>query len=309
MKRQESSEKWRRPDTSNHNAGPQPPTDYSTDPLWRNKRLTPSQLLVHDIRLEAWQQDRQVCSLLPFFFIQKSVRALTTLRAKTPLLEIRERVTSSLVPQNAALTPSSRMIRAADAANNPIEQQKFSRLEEEYGWMHTLRIKQVQKYVSDPDSSSKLRWIHCSSKFPDYLEGCLWAISDDSTRKYISTSLRLLENAMQRHTRFSKHGKFFAPFYEPLQLQSSDATEDIYPMLISVPFLDWTINGQTPPLRFQVDKREGFQSTRSSSHLLRSILQHFYRLEDTVDREKSQVFSRHKPWSTDRELDLKIRQW
>ena len=37
------------------------------------------------------------------------------------------------------------------------------------------------------------------------------------------------------------------------------------------------------------DPREGYQSSKSSSHLLRSILQHFYRLEDTTDREPNQV--------------------
>jgi hypothetical protein len=61
-------------------------------------------------------------------------------------------------------------------------------------------------------------------------------------------------------------------------------------MLLSVPFLDWTVEGQPPPLRFQVDPREGYQSSKSSSHMLRSILQHFYRLEDTSDRESQQVY-------------------
>lgn len=80
-------------------------------------------------------------------------------------------------------------------------------------------------------------------------------------------------------------------------------------MLMCLPFLDWSIQGEKPPLRSQVDRREGYSSVRSSSHLLRTVLQHFYRLEDTADREASQVFARHKPWSTDRELDLKVRQW
>ncbi|KAL1619018.1 hypothetical protein SLS54_006869 [Diplodia seriata] len=79
------------------------------------------------------------------------------------------------------------------------------------------------------------------------------------------------------------------------------------PMLISVPFLDWTGAGEPPPFRFQVDPREGFQSSRGSSHMLRSILQYFYRLEDTSDRERNQVFSKHKPWTNDRDLDLKVR--
>lgn len=80
-------------------------------------------------------------------------------------------------------------------------------------------------------------------------------------------------------------------------------------MLIVSPFLDWSVLGPAPPLRFQVDRREGFRSARSSVHQLRSVLQYFYRLEDTGDREASQVFAKHKPWSTDRELDLKVRQW
>lgn len=60
-------------------------------------------------------------------------------------------------------------------------------------------------------------------------------------------------------------------------------------MLLSVPFLDWSVEGDPPPLRFQIDPREGYQSSRSSSHMIRSILQHFYRLEDTSDREPMQV--------------------
>jgi hypothetical protein len=42
---------------------------------------------------------------------------------------------------------------------------------------------------------------------------------------------------------------------------------------------------------------------------MRSILQHFYRLEDTSDREHQQVFAKHKPWLADRELDLKVRRF
>ena len=69
------------------------------------------------------------------------------------------------------------------------------------------------------------------------------------------------------------------------------------------------MQGKSPPLRLQIDKTEGFQSSRTSSHLLRSVLQHFYRLEDTTEREKDQVFNKYRPWTTDRELDLKIRRW
>ena len=78
---------------------------------------------------------------------------------------------------------------------------------------------------------------------------------------------------------------------------------------MSVPFLDWTVHGKPPPLRFQINKIEGYHSSRMSSHPIRSVLQHFYRLEDTAEREKDQVFYKSRPWATDRELDLKIRRW
>ena len=97
------------------------------------------------------------------------------------------------------------------------------------------------------------------------------------------------------------------PFHA--ELDDPDYAEDDVPVLITVPFLDWSTAGKPPPLRWQIDPREGYQSSKSSAHLLRSILQYFYRLEDTTDRESSQVFSKHKPWLTDRDIDLKARRW
>ena len=257
--------------------------DYEADPKWRRLPLTPAQIVVQDVRLEDWRQNRG------------------------PMLEVNERIASTLVPQTAAMTPSASYVRAADAANNPIERQRFSTLEEEYGWLRHLRLLQHQQHAYDSEDSAKCRWIHCSSKFPEYLSGFLWALSDDMTT--ISASLQMMDHAIQRQTRFSKHGKHFAPFSQPLQPSSGKAEDGIYPMLMAVPFLDWTILGAKPALRFQVDRREGFYSARSSSHTIRSVLQYFYRLEDTADRESSQVFAKHKPWSTNRELDLKVRQW
>ena len=43
--------------------------------------------------------------------------------------------------------------------------------------------------------------------------------------------------------------------------------------------------------------------------ILGTLLQYKYRLEETSDREKSQVYARHKPWNTDRDLDLKVRRF
>ncbi|KAJ9640985.1 hypothetical protein H2199_005653 [Coniosporium tulheliwenetii] len=142
---------------------------------------------------------------------------------------------------------------------------------------------------------------------------CLLALSNwDQDIPSVLSSFRQLEYCITQNERFSKHGRYFTPFVQDLNAETKHSTSwtgGEGPMLISIPFLDWTINGNTPPLRFQVDPREGYQSSRTSSHLVRSILQHFYRLEDTSDREHHQVFNRHKPWATDRELDLKVRRW
>lgn len=114
----------------------------------------------------------------------------------------------------------------------------------------------------------------------------------------LSECFHKLDATVQQQTRFSKHGKYFTPFSQCLRPKSTGTEADMYPMAMAVPFLDWSILGSKPPLRFQVDRREGFRSARSSVHLLRSLLQYFYRLEDTLDRESSQVFAKHKPWST-----------
>jgi len=261
------------------------PPNYDADPDWSKRPLTPSQLLVHDVRLEELRLERG------------------------PMLEIDERFTSSLVPMSAGVTPLASYERAATASRNPIEKAKFTKLETDYGWVRHLRLQSRQRHIYDEESSAKCRWIHCSSKFTEYLAGFLWALSDDMST--ISECMRVLDHVVKQNTRFSKHGKYFSPFFRHLRPPSDEnhKSNELYPMLISVPFLDWTILGNTPLLRFQVDKREGFASMRSSAHLLRSVLQYYYRLENTADREPDQVFAKHKPWTTNRELDLKVRQW
>jgi hypothetical protein len=145
------------------------------------------------------------------------------------------------------------------------------------------------------------------------IQQCLLALSDwgedCSNGPDIVARLRYLAQCIYENERYSKHGRYFNPFYEPLSEADSTKNSLGGPMLLCVPFLDWTVEGETPPLRFQVDPREGFQSTRSTAHVMRSILQYFYRLEDTSDREHEQVFAKHKPWANDRELDLKVRRW
>lgn len=252
------------------------------DERWQKKQLAPHQLMTFDVRLEKLRQ------------------------IGPPRLEVRERVTADLVPPEAALPQSMKFIRASEASRNPIEHTRLYNLEEEYGWMSNLRLREAHNYPNDPKSAERCRWIHISSKFPEYLRGCLWALSGEVEPRAAALAMQELDQCIQKQERFSRHGKYFAPFFQHLKRDSSNIN-DAYPMLISIPFLDWTVSGATPPLRFQVDKREGYVSTRTSSHLLRSVLQHFYRLEDTSDREKDQVFNKHKPWVTDRELDLKVR--
>lgn len=262
------------PDHRSHPDKETPAKDYDIDPRWRSKPLTPQQLLVTDVQYDTLRPDRG------------------------PMLELNERAASTLIPDTAAFTPSASYVRISSLTDNPIERQTFNALENDYGWMRHLRL--------DADDPAKVRWVHCSSTFPEYLSGFLWAFSEDPA---VAEHLRILESAISRETRFSKHGKHFAPFAQTLRPPSENDGSNSYPLLISIPFLDWTVQGATPPLRFQVDRREGFLSARSSAHITRSILQHFYRLEDTADRESSQVFAKHKPWTTNRELNLKVRQW
>ena len=259
--------------------------DWQSDSYWRNRRLSPAQIQVHDVRLDDRRYDSG--SMLEMHEVLSS--------SLLPDLENRDRLASS-IPLDEA-TKSERV--------------HVQKLANEFGWLNCLRSDKVQMSASDPPELRKCRWIHISSKYSNYLSGCLVALSDwtQNAQKNVA-ALQRLEHCVNQQERFSKHGRYFAPFFQHLADGFDDKSKlNEGPMLLSVPFLDWTLDGETPPLRFQVDPREGYQSSRSSSHLLRSILQHFYRLEDTTDRESQQVFAKHKPWLTDRDLDLKVRRW
>jgi hypothetical protein len=262
--------------------------DWQADQYWRNRRLTPAQLQVHHVRVEATGRRTDADAMLEM----REVLTTTLL----PALEQRDRLANSINPE--------------EVTKNRNEQMQLKKLAIEYGWMNCLRSKGVQQDLDDPQDLKKCTWIHISSKFSSYLSGCLVALSDWSKNPAdIVAALHQLEHCVNQHERFSKHGRYFAPFFQYLLDGHGGAKREDGPMLLSVPFLDWSVEGTPPPLRFQVDPREGYQSSKSSSHLLRSILQHFYRLEDTADRESQQVFTRHKPWLTDRNLDLKVRRW
>lgn len=270
-----------------HPKGSEPVYDWHADSYWKNKRITPAQLQIHDIRLGGWRQD---------------VGAM---------LEMREVLSSTLLPDLERRDDLAQNIPIIDATRQRNEQMHLKNLANEFGWMNVLRSNEVQAAIDDPQHLRKCRWIHISSKFSDYLPGCFVGLSDwtlDPSRTM--AALQDLQRCINQQERFSKHGRYFAPFFRHLNEKNDEEKWDgDGPMLLSVPFLDWTVDGDPPPLRFQIDPKEGYQSSRSSSHLLRSILQHFYRLEDTSDREAHQVFTKHKPWSTDRNLDLKVRRW
>jgi Mg2+ and Co2+ transporter CorA len=262
--------------------------DWQADEYWRKRRLSPAQLQVHDIRLEesGWHSGDE-------------------------MLEMREVLTSTLLPALENRDCLMETLPFDDVTGNRNERIQLRTLAHEYGWMNCLRSKGVQQKTDDPVDMKKCRWIHISSKYSEYLSGCLLALSDWSEKpEDTMAALNQLEHCINQQERFSKHGRYFPPFFQYLLDGHRDVKEAREgPMLLSVPFLDWSIEGKTPALRFQVDPREGYQSAKSSSHLLRSILQHFYRLEDTADRESQQVFTKHKPWTTDRGLDLKVRRW
>ncbi|KAH3919129.1 hypothetical protein HBI56_100280 [Parastagonospora nodorum] len=255
--------------------------EWHDDPYWRNRRLSPAQIQVHDIRLEGSRRD---------------VGAM---------LEMREVLSSSLLSVLERRDELANNLSIQEATRH--EQVQIKTLAQEFGWLQVLRSNTVQECINDSQESRKCRWIHISSKFSDYLAGCLVGLSDWSSPDQPITALRQLNHCINQQERFSKHGRYFAPFFQ--HFGDDHEAKKNRPMLLSVPFLDWGLDGETPPLRFQIDPGEGYQSSRSSSHLLRSILQHFYRLEDTSDREPQQVFTKHKPWMTDRNLDLKVQRF
>jgi CorA-like Mg2+ transporter protein len=260
--------------------------DWSKDDYWKTRLLSPNQIWIHDVRLT----DN------PFH-----------MQSVGPWIEIIECLNSSLIPDLENRDALYKRIKQEPLTPNRVEQQRLENLADNFGWMNCLRSKGVQQHIGDDPQLRKCRWIHISSKFPEYLQGCLLALSDweANTSAEIYASMRQLDQCVQHNERFSKHGRYFNPFVEFLAGPKNGG-----PILMSVPFLDWTVNGATPPLRFHVDRREQWKtSTRSSAHPVRSVLQHFYRLEDTSEREHLQVHSKHKPWVTDPSLDLKVRRW
>jgi len=204
--------------------------DWQADPYWRNRRLSPAQIQVHDVVLAPSRTDTGA------------------------ILEMKEVLSSSLLPelQNRDRLSNSISFEAATKTRN--EQIHLKSLVAEYGWLNGLRGSGVQKSIHDPPELRKCRWIHISSKFPDYLKGCLVGLSDWTQDPAENVAaLHSLEHYINQNERFSKHGRFFSPFVEILSTDYGDKRDlDDRPLLLSVPYLDWTVEGQPPPLRFQI---------------------------------------------------------
>ncbi|KAL9086232.1 MAG: hypothetical protein Q9159_004297 [Coniocarpon cinnabarinum] len=253
---------------------------WRSEPFWRGKPLTPSQLLVHDVRLHP------------------------PISGRPARLALEEVPASSFIPKHTDIDDLPRTLPEPELGSNNHEVQNLKTLRQSYGWLGWLRR---EEGVIEP---LQTRWIHVSSHFPEYLGGMFAGLSDWTQNPEVKLNgLRYLNAAVQGHERWSKHGRFFSPFCEALHDDESVALGE-RPHLLSVPFLDWTLYpGPPPPARFQIDEREAYASARSSAHPLRSLLQYKYRLEDTSDREKTQVYFRHKPWREDREIDLRVRRF
>ena len=218
--------------------------------FWRGKRLTPAQLLVHDIKLEdrSYRPSRLVIDEIP---------------------------SSNLVPDDVIeLLKSCSTLPDSEiwSGSTGFERNYINGLIDAYGWLNCLRVSK------DAINSTKCRWIHVSSQFPEYIDGIFAGLSDwtKSSDEKIE-ELRRLGSAIRSNERWSKHGRFFSPLFSHLGERKHPNNEGSggnklhqkTPFLMSIPFLDWTLYpGPTPPLRFQIDEREGYASSRSNAHPL-----------------------------------------
>ena len=118
--------------------------EWHDDPYWRNRRLSPAQIQVHDIRLEGSRRD---------------VGAM---------LEMREVLSSSLLSVLERRDELANNLSIQEATRH--EQVQIKTLAQEFGWLQVLRSNTVQECINDSQESRKCRWIHmyaieCSSEW------------------------------------------------------------------------------------------------------------------------------------------------
>jgi hypothetical protein len=114
---------------------------WTDDPYWKNRKLSPAQLLVHDIRIEAWKHPT------------------TGSAHQEPILELTPILSSSLLPDLQSRNDLSEALRVEDLTSNRHEQTQIKGLVDEYGWMNTLRGQGVQQNVDDSKNLRKCRWM------------------------------------------------------------------------------------------------------------------------------------------------------
>ncbi|KAI9891541.1 MAG: hypothetical protein M1814_002664 [Vezdaea aestivalis] len=274
---------WRgvRNSTSKSTHEPKPRVPHEEDdPYWKNKRLNPSRMQVRDITIE--DATRSPHHPNP----AKSEGRLSCDDADVPDLK------------RYATQLDDEIIRLEENLPPMIEWEKarVNELLKDYGWMKGLR-------KENSPSSWRCRWIHIPSLFPDHLRGVLLSMSKSQSAAIVNC--RVLEECITRNERFSRHGKYFSAFIK--RFPENKDTNEPPPLLLSFPFIDWTVHpGPSPQPRHQVDSAHGsiFQS-----HPLRSMLQYYYRLENTSDRERGQVYFNHQPWLNDSTLTSKVQRW
>lgn len=109
------------------------PVMQQFEPFWHGKRLTPSQLLVHDIKLKTGAQGNQT-------------------------LEVDEDAILAIMPKDTQFWGEQASKAIAEAMGNKVgatgsEQQRVNDLKHEYGWMNGLRVPK-----SDRDTTM-CRWV------------------------------------------------------------------------------------------------------------------------------------------------------
>ena len=109
--------------------------DWQSDTYWKNRRITPAQIQVHDIRLEGWKTD------------------------VGPMLEMKEVLSSTLLPDLDHRDRLSQTAPVEEATSNRNEQKHLRTLIAEYGWLNCLRSNHVQETLFDPPDRRKCRWM------------------------------------------------------------------------------------------------------------------------------------------------------
>ncbi len=114
------------------------PVDYQNEPYWSGKRLSPIQLMVHDVKLAPWPGGHH---------------------AADSILEMNEVLPSAFAPDSETRDALRSIVHPATLTANRSEQSKLKSLLAEYGWLNCLRSELVQEHVSDPPNLRKCRWM------------------------------------------------------------------------------------------------------------------------------------------------------